>query len=231
MMKQTWLDLLFAHWPIRYNQLRELVPPGLELDTYEGYAWISIVPFRMDSIRMRGLPPIPYTSSFEELNVRTYVTVGDKPGVYFFSLDAANRLAVMTARSFFYLPYFNANMKLEEREGVYDYVSHRKDKRGALVSYEGTYSPVSPAFYSKPGTIEHWLTERYCLYSVDKQNQVWRGEIHHLPWTLHAAEADFKINTMALGQGITVMDTKPLLHFSKQLEVLVWPISKVNNPE
>ncbi|MFD0680054.1 MULTISPECIES: YqjF family protein [unclassified Paenibacillus] len=228
-MMQSWLDLLFAHWPVHYDHLRELVPPGLKLDTFDGDAWISIVPFRMNSIRLRGLPPIPYTSAFAELNVRTYVTVGDKPGVYFFSLDAANRLAVMAARRFFYLPYFNASMKLEERKGVYNYVSHRTDKRGASVSYEGIYSPVSPAFYSKPQTFEHWLTERYCLYSVDKKNHIWRGEIHHLPWTLHAAEAEFKINTMASGQGIRVLDTKPLLHFSKQLDVLIWPISRAGS--
>jgi uncharacterized protein YqjF (DUF2071 family) len=230
-MKQTWLDLLFAHWPVRYERLRELVPPGLELETYDGYAWIGIVPFRMDSIRMRGLPPIPYTKAFAELNVRTYVKAGDKPGVYFFSLDAANRFAVMTARRFFFLPYFYARMQVTQRAQVYNYVSRRKDDRGASVSFEGSYSPVSSSFYAASQTFEHWLTERYCLYSIDDKQNVWRGEIHHLPWTLHSAEADISINTMASGQGIELLDAKPLLHFSKRLDVLIWPIYKAGRSE
>lgn len=228
-MKQTWLDLLFAHWPARSEMLRELIPQGIELDTYDGYAWIGIVPFRMSAVRMRGLPPIPGTSAFAELNVRTYVTVGDKPGVYFFSLDAANRLAVMAARRLLSLPYYNARMQTKNSGAVYDYVSHRTDKRGAPAAFEGAYASTSQPFNSKPRTIEHWLTERYCLYCADKGRKIWRGEIHHAPWTLQSAEADFRVNTMAEVQGITVMNTTPLLHFSKRQDVLVWPFSRVES--
>jgi uncharacterized protein YqjF (DUF2071 family) len=230
-MKQTWLDLLFAHWPVRSEELRELIPSGLKLDTYDGYAWIGIVPFRMKGIRLRGLPPIPFTSAFAELNVRTYVTAEDKPGVYFFSLDAANRLAVIMARWLFHLPYFYANMSVAKDDaGIYSYSSHRNDRRdkGAAVMLEGSYRPVSEAAYSSPDSIEYWLTERYCLYSVDKQQRLWRGDIHHLPWPLQTGEAEFRTNTMASGQGIRLLDTEPLLHFAQRLDVLIWPLSRVH---
>jgi uncharacterized protein YqjF (DUF2071 family) len=227
-MEQTWLDLLFAHWPVPYDQLRALVPQELQLDTYDGYAWIGVVPFRMEGIRGRGFPEIPYTNKFAELNVRTYVTAGDKPGVYFFSLDAASRIAVEAARLLFFLPYFNANMVVERLGQQYDYFSHRTDKRGSSVSFEGTYGPISAPFLSTKGTFEHWLTERYCLYTLSGKRKVWRGDIHHLPWTLHHAEAEIRVNTMTLGQGIPCIDRAPVLHFSPKLDVLIWALSRVN---
>ncbi|TDF98138.1 YqjF family protein [Paenibacillus piri] len=226
-MKQRWLDLLFAHWPVRYDELRQLVPPGLELDIFDGYAWIGIVPFRMERIRLRGLPPIPFANAFAELNVRTYVTMGDKPGVYFFSLDAAHRLAVMAARRFVYLPYFYADMRVNRRQtGHIDYSSHRRDGRGAAVSLEAAYAPASPQFVSTPHSMEHWLTERYGLYTFDRQGTIWRGDIHHLPWNLQSAEAEFRHNSMASGQGIRLMKSKPLLHFSHMQDVWIWPLVK-----
>jgi uncharacterized protein YqjF (DUF2071 family) len=227
-MRQTWLDLLFAHWPVPYKQLRPLIPQGLELDTYDGYAWIGVVPFQMEGIRPRGLPGIPYTSEFVELNVRTYVSVEDKPGVYFFSLDATSRMAVEAARLLFYLPYFHAMMNIVQNGENVNYVSHRMDKRGAEVSFEGSYGPVSAPFLSTNGSFEHWLTERYCLYSFNGKNSIYRGDIHHLPWRLQVAEADIKVNTMAIGQGIDCEDRAPVLHFAKHLDVLIWPLAKVN---
>src|ERR1700758_2464987 len=109
-MMQTWHDLLFAHWPIRQEQLRPLVPPQLPLDTFDGQCWVGVVPFWMSGVRARGVPPLPGLARFPELNVRTYVAYKDKPGVYFFSLDAANFPAVWAARTFFHLPYFYARM-------------------------------------------------------------------------------------------------------------------------
>lgn len=226
-MKQTWLDLLFAHWPVPYEQLRPLIPEGLKLDTYDGYAWIGVVPFRMEGIQPRGLPSIPYMSEFAELNVRTYVTAEDKPGVYFFSLDAASKMAVEAARLLFYLPYFHARMSVAKEGENVNYVCHRKDKRGAKVSFEGSYRPVSAPFLSITGSFEHWLTERYCLYNWNGKNAVYRGDIHHLPWSLQVAEADIRINTMAIGQGIHCVEREPVLHFAKHLDVLIWPLAKV----
>jgi uncharacterized protein YqjF (DUF2071 family) len=226
-MKQIWLDLLFAHWPVPYEQLRPLVPQEMKLDTYDGYAWIGVVPFRMEGIQLRAMPEIPFTNKFAELNVRTYVTAGDKPGVYFFSLDAASRMAVEAARLLFYLPYFHAAMKAEQTAGMYNYESHRKDKRGAAVAFEGSYRPTSEPFSSIQNSFEHWLTERYCLYSLSNKRTVYRGDIHHLPWPLQLAEAEIRVNTMASGQGIRCIERAPVLHFAKQLDVLIWPLTKV----
>src|SRR5437867_5100192 len=103
-----WHDLLFLHWPVRPEIIRPLIPNGLELDTFDGAAWIGVVPFRMTGVRLRWLPPLPGISAFPELNVRTYVRVRDRPGVYFFSLDAGSRTAVAMARAWFHLPYFHA---------------------------------------------------------------------------------------------------------------------------
>src|ERR1700756_4430696 len=169
-MKQIWHDLLFAHWPLPSAVLRPLVPAPLALDTFNGACWIGVVPFRMSGVRGRGLPLLPGLSRFPELNVRTYVTYGGKPGVYFFSLDAANRPAVWAARAFFHLPYFHAAMTSEERNEMIHYSCHR---RGASAEFRGRYRPIA------------------CLYTVH-DGAVHRGEIHHQPWPLQNAEADLE---------------------------------------
>lgn len=226
-MKQTWVGLLFAHWPVPYEQLRPMVPQELELEVYDGYAWVGVVPFSMEGIRMRAMPQIPYTNQFAELNVRTYVKVGDKPGVYFFSLDAASKIAVEAARLLFYLPYYHADMEAKQVEEQIHYKSVRKDKRGAQVAFEGSYMPVSAPFTSTKQSFEHWLTERYCLYSMNANHHIYRGDIHHLPWELQLAEAEIRTNIMASGQGIQCAARKPLLHYANKLDVLIWPLTKV----
>jgi len=225
-MKQTWHDLLFAHWPIRFEELRPLVPALLPLDIFEGRCWIGVVPFWMSAVRARGLPPLPGFSKFPELNLRTYVTYGDKPGVYFFSLDATNLPAVWAARAFYHLPYFHASMKSTERAGRIFYTSHR---RRPSAEFRASYRPVGPVRVRDQGTIEDFLTARYCLYTVH-QGHVCRCEIHHLPWPLQDAEADFECNTVARAAHITLPGSTPLLHFSKRLEVLIWPLRRTEPP-
>ena len=220
-MQQTWNDLLFAHWPVPAESLRSLIPSALALDTFEGRCWVAVAPFHMSGVRARWLPPIPGTSRFPELNVRTYVTYGGKPGVFFFSLDAASRLAVWGARASYNLPYFLARMKVREETGRFQYESIRNP----ATVLRARYSPVGPVQLRKPETIEHWLTERYCLYTVSR-GSVYRAEIHHQPWPLQDAEADISENTMARAAGIELPNVAPLLHFSKQLEVLIWPLKK-----
>src|ERR687892_361778 len=110
-MTQTWNDLLFAHWPVDANDLRQRVPAGLDLDLFEGQAYVGVVPFHMTNVAPRGVPAIPWVSAFPELNVRTYVRIGAKPGVYFFSLDAGNPVAVAVARAMFNLPYYPATIE------------------------------------------------------------------------------------------------------------------------
>jgi uncharacterized protein YqjF (DUF2071 family) len=221
-MQQTWNDLLFAHWPVSSDSMRGLVPPELPLDTYDGRCWVAVAPFHMSGIRARFMPPLPGVSALPELNVRTYVTYGGKAGVYFFSLDAASRLAVWGARTFYKLPYFFATMHVRDREVWIDYRSSRST---SPAEFRASYRPVSPVQLRAPGSLEHWLTERYCLYTVSG-GSVYRSEIHHPQWPIQEAEADFQSNTMAAAAGITLPSGIPLLHFSKKLDVLIWPLKK-----
>ncbi|MFN2385182.1 MAG: YqjF family protein [Thermoanaerobaculia bacterium] len=218
-MFQRWHDLLFAHWRAPIGTLRPLVPRALPLDLFEGEAWVAVTPFWMSGVRLRGLPPFPGASRFPELNVRTYVTLDGKPGVYFFSLDAANRLAVAAARQFFRLPYHRARMSAEPfGEGI----SYRSERDGPPpAAFEGWYAPASSSFQSIPGTLEYFLTERYCLYTVAGDGEVHRVEIDHDPWPLQPARADLRRNTMTAAAGVAI-DGDPLLHFAKRLDVRVW---------
>jgi len=223
-LSMRWEDLLFMHWPVDAAALRRKIPAGLELDLFAGQAWLGVVPFRMVDTRFRALPPMPFASSFPELNVRTYVRCNGKPGVWFFSLDAASWLAVETARRFFHLPYEHAQMAVETVAGSTRYQSVRRD---GMAKFEGSYRAVGPVTLAKPGTLEHWLTERYCLYSADSKGDLWRGEIHHSPWPLQSAEVEVRQNTMTAPLGISLPDTQPVVHFAKALEVVAWSINRV----
>jgi|SRR5580658_5734492 uncharacterized protein YqjF (DUF2071 family) len=227
-MKQTWHDLLFAHWPLPHATLRPLVPAQLELDQFGGQCWVGVVPFRMSAISGRGLPPLPGLSSFPELNVRTYVTRGEKPGVYFFSLDAANLPAVWAARKFFHLPYFHARMSCEDRSddrgGNILYSSLRLE---SPAEFRANYRPTAEVRLRETGSLENWLTERYCLYTTHR-GEVYRGEIHHQRWPLQQAEAAFEKNTVAAAAGISLPDTTPSVLFARRLEVLIWPLRRTD---
>jgi uncharacterized protein YqjF (DUF2071 family) len=216
-MEQTWNDLLFAHWPIAPEVVRRLVPPILQLDVFEGNCWVAVTPFHMSGIRFRGLPPLPGLSRFPEMNVRTYVTFGGKPGVFFFSLDAGNLPAVWPARAGYHLPYFHARLNVGQENDWITYQSRRDQQ----TKFTGKYRPVAAVDLRRPGTLEHWLTERYCLYTV-RLNSIFRAEIHHERWPLQDAEAEIAQNTVAATAGITLPDVPPLLHFAKRLVVLVW---------
>jgi uncharacterized protein len=226
-MKQVWHDLLFAHWPISADIIRPLVPRQLALDIFDDRCWVGVVPFWMSGVRVRGIPALPGLSRFPELNVRTYVSLGSKPGVYFFSLDAANLPAVWAARRFYRLPYFYASMSSVEADGEIHYSSRRKENPAQLrARYEPTSQIRSPA----KGSFEYWLTERYCLYTVHN-GQVYRGEIHHPPWPLQDATAEFEVNTMAAPAGIELPKMAPVLHFSRRQDVLIWPLRRTRDAE
>ncbi len=223
-MKQIWHNLLFAHWPLPPTALRHLVPSQLALDTCDGECWIGVVPFRMSGIRGRGLPAVPGLSRFPELNVRTYVTHDGKPGVYFFSLDAANLPAVWAARKFYHLPYFHAEMSCEDHDGIIHYSSRRHH---GPAEFRGSYRPTSEVQPSEKGSLAHFLTERYCLYTTHG-GELYRGEIHHLPWPLQSAEAQLEINTVAAAAGIPLPETAPSLLFARRLEVLIWALRRTD---
>jgi len=226
-MEQTWNDLLFAHWPVPPELMRALVPQQLSLDTFDGECWVAVAPFHMTRVRARFVPPIPGVSAFPELNVRTYVTVGGKPGVYFFSLDAASRLAVWAARAGYRLPYHFAHMEISNRDGR---IQYRSSRTGGEAELRADYRPVTPVQLRAQGTLEHWLTERYCLYTVAR-GEVFRAEIHHEPWPLQDAEAQIAQNTMAKAAGIELPRISPLLHFAKRLQVLIWPLKPVRGED
>lgn len=226
-LHQTWSKLLFAHWPLPAAALHPLLPPGLQPDTFAGQAWLGVVPFYMSGIRFRGLPVIPTTGEFCELNVRTYVTHEGHPGVWFFSLDAASALAVWGARTAFHLPYHHAEMRLDAQGDTLVYASHRKKVSTPPAEFKAHYRPTSPVFQSQPGSLEYWLTERYCLYAADRGGRIYRGNIEHRPWPLQKAEAEFHINAMAEAAGLTLPDTPPLLHYAEQITVRTWYLQRL----
>ena len=226
-MTQIWHELLFAHWPIAPDVLRPLVPSALPLDTFEGEAWVGIVPFRVSHAVPRWLPPVPGLSWFPEMNVRTYVTVKGIPGVYFFSLDAGNRIVVAAARMVYHLPYYHTSMRIQRANGSISYFSHRIHHHAPPAEYAAVYRPVGPIRHALSDSLEQWLTERYCLYTVVGGTRVYRANIHHKPWPLQAAELETSRNTMALAQGIQLPDVPPLLHYAHRQEVLVWPLRRV----
>lgn len=225
-LSMEWHDLLFMHWPVPAESLRSLIPEGLELDTFGGEAWLGVVPFDMRGVRPHLLPSVPWLSNFPELNLRTYVTAQGRPGVWFFSLDAHNPVAVRLARATFSLPYFNADMSCKVKEETVHYRSVRTHKGVNPAKFVGQYRPTD---HAEPDDLTHFLTERYCLYSANSRGEVRRGEIHHEAWPLQSAEVDLETDYGEMTQqiGVTLPDTPPLLHFSKRLDVLAWLPHKV----
>jgi uncharacterized protein len=222
-MAQTWEQLLFAHWPLPERVLRPLVPPGLTLQTFDGRAWLGITPFVLSALRPRGLPSIPGLAPFPELNVRTYVTLDDRPGVFFFSLDAGSALAVAGARALYSLPYFRARFKVTRGRGGVVYTCRRSHRGAPPAEFVAAYRPIGPVMSSTPGTLPHWLTERYCLYAVTRRGRLCRAEIHHPVWPLQCAEAEIRSNTMTGGLGLSLPDSEPVVHFAERLDVHIWP--------
>jgi uncharacterized protein YqjF (DUF2071 family) len=226
---QTWEDLLFAHWRVPEPELRRLIPPALELDLHDATGWLAITPFRVTGLRLRGMLPVPRVSSFLELNVRTYVSFDGKAGVYFFSLDADSPLAVEGARRLFKLPYFRADMSAERVGDRIDYASARREGPARPFVFRGRYWPLGSAREPRPGSLEHFLTERYCLYTVDERSRVCRAEIHHPPWSLQDAAAEIELNSVA-PRGVRLSDDEPLLHFARRQDVVIWPLTPVDGP-
>lgn len=221
--RQTWCDLLFAHWPMPVASVRHLIPASLDVDAFERQTWLGIVPFRMEGVTLRGWPDLPWISAFPELNVRLYVTRDGKPGVWFLSLDASNPLAVWAARRFYHLPYQHAKMTVDASQAGVEY---RSVRRRPPVAFEASYRATDAPYASKPGSLEHWLTERYCLYAQGPRGRILRCDVHHRQWPLQRAEAAIRRNEMLTPHGVLLPDTRPLLHFAERLEVIVWAPQK-----
>jgi uncharacterized protein len=219
--RQSWRDLLFVHWPIDAAALRPLVPAGLAIQEKEGTSWIGVVPFRMADVMLRGLPALPWISAFPELNVRLYVERDGRPGVWFLSLDATNPIAVWTARRFVHLPYHRAAIETAHDGPAVEYRAVRRaDPR---VRFAARYEPRSPVYETTSGSLDRWLTERYCLYAQAPTGALYRTEIHHRPWPLQTAAAEIRENTFLAPHGLRLDPAQPpLLHFARWIDVVTW---------
>lgn len=220
-MHMRWNALAFLHWPVPAAPLAARIPPGLALDTFDGQAYLGVVPFEMDETRFRFAPPLPTATRFPELNVRTYVTAGGRPGVWFFSLDAASKLAVRGARATFHLPYLDARMAWRREGDVVHFSSARTHRGVPPARFEGRYRPTGPQAPAVPGTLEHFLTERYCLYAAGPRGLV-RGEIHHAPWPLRPGEVTLDSHNMGGLAGVELAGPPTLVHSVDTIDVVAW---------
>ena len=221
-----WRNLLFAHWEIDPTTVGRLIPAGLELDLFDGRAYVGAVPFVMEGVSPRLIPRLPRLHRFPELNLRTYVKSGGKPGVWFFSLDAGQKLAIRVARRFFRLPYFDAQFQVHNAGGSIEYSRVRTHSNAPGAIFSSTYRPAGPAIASVPGTLDSWLTDRYCLYAAGK-GHLYRGDIDHQTWPLQPAVAELRANTLGDWLGIELGGPPATLHFSEVLDVRAWILEPV----
>jgi uncharacterized protein YqjF (DUF2071 family) len=226
-MTMRWHDLLFLHWPLAPDVIRPMIPEGLELDTFEGSAWIGIVAFRTTGMRRRYFPRLA-ALAFPEVNVRTYVWSPGRSGVWFFSVDAGSRVAVRAAQLSYGLPYYDARIAFQSEGGAVRCRATRLGKAGAGAELNVSYKPTGAVYRSAPETLERWLTDRYCLYSVDRHGQLGYMEIHHAPWPLQHAEAEVAVNTMTEALAIKLPRTPPLAHFAGDVEVIAWSVVPID---
>ncbi len=220
-MRMNWHDLLFIHMPVPIQTIRERIPDPLSVDTLDGTAWIGVIPFTMSGVTARFLPAVPGLSAFPELNVRTYVTDGEHPGVWFFSLDATNAFAVHVARRLFHLPYHLANIRSTREENAFRYRSRRQGS-GTPARFSASYRPVGPPFHPDPGTPATYFTRRYALYTRDDQGRTLRCDVHHNPWELQDATADIRENTMLNPLDIEPSSPERRLHYAKTVQAIAW---------
>jgi hypothetical protein len=229
-MAQAWEDLAFLHWPVPRAALQALLPPALQVDTFHGSGWLTITPLRVTGLRLRGLPAMPGLSDFIEVNVRTYVTVEDRPGVVFFSLDAGSALAAAAARLWYLLPYFRATCSATRDGGRVSLASRRPPPVSPPAELAVEYAPTGAVTLAAPGSLEWWLTERYCLYAFDAEGAVYRAEVHHAPWPLQLARVEIRHNTMTRPLGLHLPATPLLAQSAAKLDVRVWTPRRVGAP-
>jgi uncharacterized protein len=215
---RSWVDRAFLHWRVDPGLLRPFVPAPLELETYGDTAYLGITPSLLVNLRPRGLLPLPGLSTCLEVHVRTYVTDGERPGIWFLALDADSMVLVEAAKRLYKLPYERAQMSCERSDGLVHFESVRP---GA--AFGGRYRGVGEPFEAAAGSLEEFLVERYCLYTADG-GRVFRAEVHHLPWQLRRGEAAIGLNTLA---PVALPDDEPLVLFAERQDALVWPLEEL----
>jgi hypothetical protein len=227
-MSQRWNDLLFAHWPLNPSQISPLLPEWLEVDAHQGKAWLGVVPFWLDRVKVRGVPPVPGARSFPDLSLRTYVRdrFTGSAGIYCFSLDSSNLLAVAVAHMVYHLPYHWASMRLEQSsEREFDFYSRRRFSAKPVV-FQARYRGLGPSQRTaemRPGSFEYFITERSCVFSSSRAGEPIRASLHYIPWPLEEAEAQIERNDLPGSIGIALPDTEPVLHYTRRLAVYIWP--------
>ena len=229
LLRQQWSELLFLHWPVPAELLQAHLPPRLRADTHQGQAWIGIIPFEMAKVRTRFTPPVPGTHQFLELNERTYVHLDGVPGVWFFSLDATNALAVWVARTFFHLPYLRADMRLDQPgPDLRQFAATRTHAEAPPATFQATWKLGAPLPPVEPGSLEFFLTERYCLYASNKNHsKLYQGRVAHAPWPLRAAQVLHLETNLLEGHGLPTPASKPVVHAGGLVQVELWPMRRV----
>ena len=225
LMYQSWRNLLFMHWRLPVQELRPHIPEPLEIDTFDGSAWIAITPLSLWNVRPIFVPPVPFVSEFLEINVRTYVHYENVPGVWFFSLDANSWFAVAGARLFYLLPYHIAEMESERVDQTIDFRSERQDGKGGSFNARWTSTSENLAM-STPGSLEFFLTERYCLYTASRRD-IYRCRIHHQPWKLGAATVESFETDLFAANELPTPAGSPLLHATEPVDVEVWGLERI----
>jgi uncharacterized protein len=225
---QRWNDLLLAHWALNPSRIAALLPEWLGVDTFQGKGWLGAVPFWLDRLRIRGVPSIPGARSFPDLNLRTYVRdkFTNTPGIYSFSLDASSLIAVGVARVFFHLPYYWADMRIEQRSDREFAFYSRRLLAHREVIFKARYRGIGPTYRTveiRPGSFEHFITDRSCIFSNNRAGEPIRSSLHYVPWPLEEAEAEIERNDLPASIGLELPDSEPVLHYTRRMAVYIWP--------
>ncbi|MBS4197060.1 YqjF family protein [Lederbergia citri] len=224
-MRQKWRDVLFMHLPIKPEKLQPYIPSAVEIDTFEDYAWLGVIVFKIDGIFPRGFPPVSIRPAFPEINLRTYVRCNDKPGIYFLSLDVDDWTSCSLAKRWLHVPYHPAKISFQKIEQSYHFESNRNHHIPIIC--KGSYTPKSEIFYPENMTLDHWLTERYCFFSHNQKSNVYCLDIHHHPWPLQRAEATIHSNDLCRPFNFDFENETPIFHYSQGVDALIWNIKKI----
>ena len=228
-MHQDWHHLLFLHWEVPPADLQPLLPPGLDVDTFDGKAYVGLVPFTLTGVRPVLTPPLPWISSFHEINVRTYVhRNGRDPGVWFFSLDASSTIAVAAARAMYKLPYFHSHIDFAATNTQITFEARRDDHRGVIpANARVRYGPSDmPRSRAPVGSLDHFLVERYLLYSVGDNHDLYRARVHHQPYPIQRAELFELDDTLVWAAGIRKHEQPQHRHYAREVNVKIYLIER-----
>ncbi len=220
--------LLFFHWPLPVDTLRPLVPPGLEIETYDGHAWLTLNAFNMAVAQFRNLPPLPGLNTSPEVDLRTYVRVGDQAGLFFLSMDIDNQLGVWISRALYHLPYRQSDMEFSFLGDGFRMESHRPATKAApAADFVATYGPAGDPFCAEPSSLEAFLYERRVYFTASPEGKLYQGRDHRLPLVVLPAEADVEANTIVQAAGLEMPESAPIRHYSPGMAILTEDVKRL----